>query len=128
MLLLKSMRIDSANKTTRLTLLDGHQLSLPHSKAGLNKAEWRKLAVALHQQLVRIKPADCPPRTQIRELKNRGFGHLFYLGREDDPVEDAILRVALVNDSHELTSLDGQATENKEYRTDLGYRVLITAD
>ena len=125
-LLLKSIRIDSASKSTRLTLLDGRQLTLPHSKSQLSKQEWRNLAVALHQQLVRIKPADCPPRIVICELEKYGFQNVFYLGQSEQ--DEAILRVALVNNSHELTSLDGQATENKEYRTDLGYRVLIPAD
>ena len=127
-LLLKSIRVDSASSSTRLTLMGGQQLSLPHSKAGLNKAEWRTLAVALHQQLVRIKPADCPVQIKTKELNKLGFGNIFYLGREDDGYDDAILRIALVNDCHELTSLDGLQVENKEYRTDLGYRVLTPAD
>lgn len=125
-LLLKSIRIDSASKCTRLTLLDGCQLTLPHSKSQLSKSGWRMLAVALHQQLVRIKPSDCPPKIVVRELEKYGFQNVFYLGQSEQ--DEAILRVALVNNSHELTSLDGQATENKEYRTDLGYRLLIPAD
>ncbi len=125
-LLLKSIRIDSTSKTTQLTLLDGQQLSLPHRKQQLGKPGWRKLAVALHQQLVRIKPADCPPRVQIGELEKLGFDHVFYLGQPDQ--DEAILRVALVNECQELTSMDGQKIEYKEYRTDLGYRVLKPAD
>ncbi|MGE4259888.1 CRISPR-associated helicase Cas3' [Shewanella sp.] len=125
-LLLKSIRIDSANKSTRLTLLDDQSLILPHQKHQLSKSEWRKLAVALHQQLVRIKPIDCPPEVQLSELEKLGFGNVFYLGQPEH--NEAILRVALVNDSQELTSLDGQTIGNKEYRTDLGYRVLTPAD
>ncbi len=123
-LLLKSIRIDSTTNTTQLTLLDGQQLSLPHRKdlLGKDKPRWRKLAVALHQQLVRIKPADCPPKIQISELEKLGFDHVFYMGQPEQ--DEAILRVALVDDSQELTSLDGQKIDNKEYRTDLGYRVL----
>lgn len=125
-LLLKSIRIDSTSRTTQLTLLDGQPLSLPHRKQQLGKPGWRKLAVALHQQLVRIKPADCPPKVQISELEKLGFDHVFYLGQPEQ--DEAILRVALVNECQELTSLDGQKIEYKEYRTDLGYRVLKPAD
>lgn len=127
-LLLKSIHVDSRNKTTRLTLLDGLQLCLPHQKHRLRTSDWRKLAVALHQQLVRIKPADCPDQIKTNELKKLGLGNVFYLGREEDGYEDAILRIALVNECEELTSLDGQKIGNKEYRTDLGYRVLNSAD
>ena len=121
-LLLKSIRSDSASQTTLLTLLDGRQLSLPHRKQQLDKRGWRKLAVALHQQLLRIKPADCPPKVPLSELEKHGFNHVFYLGQPEQ--YEAILRVALVNECQELTSLDGQKIENKEYRSDLGYRVL----
>lgn len=121
-LLLRSIRIDADNKTTQLTLLDGQQLILPHKKHQLTKSAWRKLAVVLHQQLVRINPRDCPPKLQVNELEKLGLGNVFYLGQPE--YDEAILRVALVNQSGELTSLDQGVLANFKYREDLGYRVV----
>ncbi|MDO6749053.1 hypothetical protein, partial [Gilvimarinus sp. 1_MG-2023] len=45
-LLLRSVRIGSGE--TRMRLLDGRELSIPHGRRQLNNAGWRTLAVALH--------------------------------------------------------------------------------
>lgn len=124
-LLLRSIRSDSAADETRVRLLDGRELNIPHKRYKNSKRQWRILAATLHQQVVRIKPGDCPPAIARHELEKLGLDQLFYLGRPENDV--ALLRIALVNDCGELLSLDTcPIGENSalEYRNDLGYRVI----
>ncbi len=124
-LMLRSISSDSAAKVTRIRLLDDTVLELPHQRHASNKAQWRKLAVTLNQQLVRIKPADCPKRIARHELEKLCLHHVFYLGQPES--DDAFLRVALVSEAGGLQSLDGHPAGDKrllEYRNDLGYRVI----
>lgn len=124
-LLLRSVRYDSDTGTTLIRLLDGQTLHLPHRRHQRTRAQWRSLAATLHQQLVPIKPGDCPPALSRSELDKFQFGQVFYLG---DPQQDeALLRVALVSDTGETRTLDGAVAGNAkhlEYRDDLGYRVI----
>ncbi|MFN3066623.1 CRISPR-associated helicase Cas3' [Serratia sp. J2] len=123
LLLLRSLR--SQDGITYIRLLDGGELTLPHNRHRLTKAEWRKLAVALNQQLVRVSPAYCPPKTAKHELEKLHLDEVFYLGRPED--DEALLRVAIVNNSGELLTLDGYPAGDKyllEYREDLGFRAI----
>ncbi len=123
LLLLRSLR--SHDGTTYIRLLDGGELTLPHGRHRLSKAEWRKLAVALNQQLVRVNPAYCPPKTPKHQLENLHLNEVFYLGRPED--DEALLRVAIVNHVGELLTLDGHPAGDKytlEYREDLGFRAI----
>ncbi|MFK4752847.1 CRISPR-associated helicase Cas3' [Oceanobacter antarcticus] len=122
-LLLSSLRIDAGE--TRMRLLDGRELKLPHSRQRLSKAGWRTLAVALNQQLVRVSPANCPARIAKHTLEKLHLHEVFYLGKPED--DEALLRVALVSPSGELQTLDSRPAGEKhilEYRNDLGYRAL----
>jgi len=122
-LLLRSIR--TQHGMTHIRLLDGCELILPHGLHRLTKAEWRKLAVKLNQQLVRVNPAYCPPKTDKHELKNLHLDQVFYLGHPEE--DEALLRVAIVSDACELLTLDGRPAGDKyalEYRTDLGFRAI----
>lgn len=125
LLLLRSVSYDKEAKATHIRLLDGQTVLLPHQRHLLTKAQWRSLAALLHQQLVSIKPSDCPPALSRSELDKYRFGHVFYLG---DPKQDeALLRIALVSETGEIRTLDGAMAGNEqylEYRDDLGYRVI----
>ncbi|MDP2610543.1 MULTISPECIES: CRISPR-associated helicase Cas3' [unclassified Oceanobacter] len=126
-LLLRSVRIGSGE--TRMRLLDGRELSIPHGRRQLNNAGWRTLAVALHQQLVRVSPANCPDSIAKRTLEKLHFHKVFYLGNQEN--EEALLRVALVSPSGELQTLDSRPAGEKytlEYRNDLGYRALTNKE
>lgn len=123
LLLLSSLR--SQDGITSIRLLDGTELTLPHHRHYLTKAEWRKLAVALNQQLVRVNPAYCPPKTAKHELEKLHLNEVFYLGRPED--DEALLRVAVVSHIGELLTLDGRPAGDKyllEYREDLGFRAI----
>ncbi|MAD44143.1 MAG: CRISPR-associated helicase Cas3' [Oceanospirillaceae bacterium] len=124
-LLLRSVRYDSDTGTTLIRLLDGQTLHLPHRRHQRTKAQWRSLAATLHQQLVPIRPGDCPPALSRSELDKFQLGQVFYLG---DPQQDeALLRVALVSETGEIRTLDGAVAgyeKHLEYRDDLGYRVM----
>jgi len=123
LLLVASLR--SQDGATHIRLVDGHQLILPHANNRLSKAEWRKLAVALHQQLVRVSPAYCPAKIAKHELEKLHLDKVFYLGRPED--DEALLRVAIVSPIGELLTLDGHPAGDKsplEYREDLGFRVM----
>lgn len=123
LLLLRSLR--SQDGATYIRLLDGRELTLPHGRHHLTKAEWRKLAVELHQQLVRVSPTYCPPRIAKHELEKLHLHEVFYLGRQED--DEALLRVALVSYAGELLTMDGRPAGDKytlEYREDLGFRTI----
>lgn len=124
-LLVRSIRTQSDTGVTRIRLLNGDTLELPHSRHKLSKSEWRKRAVLLNQQLIRIKPSDCPPAIARHELEKMGLQHVFYLG--DPEWDEAVLRVALVTDTGQIQTLDNRPARDDialEYRDDLGYRVI----
>lgn len=112
-------------KVSRLTLLDGSQLLLPWERHKRDKRGWRELSASLMRQTVPLRVQDAPERLPIDTLNKFGLQHCFYLG---DPAHDeAVLRVALVNETGALHGLQGATLHQKhtlEYRDDLGYRVI----
>lgn len=124
-LLLHAARQLPDEKATRLTLLDGTQLLLPWERYQRDKRGWRELSASLMRQTVPVRVQDAPERLPIDTLTKFAFQHCFYLG---DPARDeAILRVALVDEIGAITGLQGARVHQKytlEYRNDLGYRVI----
>lgn len=123
-LLLRAVRTSEGH--TYLRLLDNRELVLPHARYQLSKAQWRELAVELHQYLVRVSPKNCPDKISKCQLEQLHLHNVFYLGNPED--DEALLRVALVSPTGELLTLDGRSTSDKyqlEYRHDLGYRVIV---
>lgn len=112
-------------KATRLTLLDGEQLLLPWQRHKLLPCGWRELSASLMRQTVPVRVQDAPECLPIDTLKKFYLQHCFYLG---DPARDeAVLRVALVDETGRLRGLQGAQVHQKftlEYRDDLGYRVI----
>lgn len=128
-LLVRSIRTTSETGMTCVRLLDDTLVELPYKKHGLSRAAWRSLAIRLHQQIVRIKPADCPPALPRHELEKMGFQQVFYLGEPE--WDEAILRVAIVSEGGEIQTLDRHPVREKgrlEYRNDLGYRVITSKE
>lgn len=110
---------------TYLRLLDDAELALPHGRHCLSRTQWRQLAVALNQQLVRVNPTYCPPKIAKNELEKLHLQQVFYLGRPED--DEALLRVAIVSPAGELKTLDGRPTGDKytlEYSEYLGFRAI----
>lgn len=124
-LLLRGLTQVPEQKASRLTLLDGEQLMLPHHRGKLGKPEWRKLGARLMRQIVSVRPQDAPLQLPLSTLKNFYLQHCFYLGNPEQ--DEVILRVALVDESGSLKGLQGARLHEKyslDYRDDLGYRVI----
>lgn len=123
-LLLAGITYLPQEKATRLTLLNGEQHLLPEQGHKLNRHEWRKLSAILMRQVVTVPVQDAPAALPVTSLQKLGMQNCFYLG---DPTQDeALLRVALVNDLDTLQAVQGYPLhdEQLEYRHDLGYRVV----
>nr|WP_260294625.1 CRISPR-associated helicase Cas3' [Sedimenticola hydrogenitrophicus] len=124
-LLLRSLAFLPEQRASRLTLLDGEQLLLPWDRHRLRKREWRRLSVKLMRQIVPARIQDAPTKLRIDELMKVGLHHCFYLGHPEQ--DEAILRVALVDETGTLQGLQGASVHQEhrlDYRDDLGYRVI----
>ncbi len=124
-LLLRDLLYLPDQQTSRLTLPNGEQVLLPWQQHRMNKREWRRLAALLMRQVVRVRLADAPLPVPLDSLRKLGFGHCFYLGHPEE--DDAVLRVALLDESGTLHGLHGAKAHDKhrlDYRDDLGYRLL----
>lgn len=124
-LLLRRMEYQPEQKASRLKLLNGEQLMLPSQRHQLSKMEWRKLSARLTRQIITVNIMDAPSSLSLARLEKFGLQHCFYLGDRDH--DEAILRVALVDDVGELQGIDNAPAHEKltlSYRSDLGYRVL----
>lgn len=124
-LLLRSAVHLPQQKATQLTLLDGTQLLLPKERHRLDKRHWRELSACLMRQTVLVQVQDAPTCLPIETLAKFYLQHCFYLG--DNTRDEAILRVALVDETGSLQGLQGAQVHQKyalEYRDDLGYRVI----
>lgn len=126
-LLLRELQIIPGERATRLVLLDGRELRLPHLRHELDKQQWRKLTAELMQQIVPVRPSEAPAGVARDTLEKHGLQHCFYLGDPNWADDESLLRVARVDDTHILRGLHGAAAHDKhtlEYRDDLGYRVV----
>lgn len=123
-LLLRAMMQIPERKTYRLTLLSGEQVHLPQKRHQLDKQGWRKLSALLMRQTVAVRPQDAPLPLSISALEKFGLQNCFYLGNPQ--MDEAILRIALVDDTDVLQGLNGASVHEKcdlKYRNDLGYQV-----
>ncbi len=126
-LLLRTMTRNREGDTATLTLLSGEQVQLPLQRPRLSKAGWRKLSATLMRQVVAVRVQDAPLALPLDALKRFGLQHCFYLGNPDWPEDEAVLRVALVDDTERLRGVEQAEVHDKyllEYRNDLGYRVI----
>lgn len=129
-LLLRSLRQIPDEKASRIVLLDGRELRLPHQRHALRKSEWKALTATLMQQIVQVRPSRAPAALARDTLEKYGLQHCFYLGdpnwvRDGKPVEEGLLRLALVDDTANLRGLHGAPVhdqQNLQYRDDLGYQ------
>ena len=122
LLLLADLTYQPEQKETCLTLLNGEPCRLPGYRHRLGRPQWRELSATLMRQVVSVPIQDAPAPLPLSLLRKLGFQHCFYLG---DPSQDeALLRVALVDECGELHGLEGYPLHDHrlEYREDLGYR------
>ena len=126
-LLLRELQPISGKQATRLVLLDGTELFLPHQRHVLNKMEWRRLTARLQQQIVAVRASEAPAASARDTLEKFGLQHCFYLGDPNWGDDESLLRVALVDETGRLRGLHGlpaHADHSLEYRDDLGYRLI----
>ncbi|MGM0988507.1 MAG: CRISPR-associated helicase Cas3' [Pseudomonadota bacterium] len=128
-LLLRSISPDAGRRATRLVLLDGEQHWLPWDRHQLSKSQWRERSVALTRQQVRVPGYHAPGTTALATLRQYGFHHCFYLGQPE--ADEALLRVALVDEAGQLKGLGGEPAHDRyrlAYRDDLGFQVIRDKD
>lgn len=126
-LLLRELQIIPGEHASRLILLDGRTLRLPHRRHELDKPQWRALTATLMQQIVQVRPNEAPVQVARDTLEKFGLQHCFYLGDPNWADDQSLLRVALVDEASNLRGLHGAPVNDKyslEYRDDLGYRAL----
>lgn len=113
-------------RMTRLTLLNGEQCWLPWRRnMMLSREKWRALSILLMRQIVTVRVQDAPQKLPLKTLEHFALQLCFYLGNQAQ--EEAILRVALVDETGELKGVEGAPVHEKyrlDYRNDLGYRVI----
>jgi CRISPR-associated endonuclease/helicase Cas3 len=122
-LLIKQVTRIPKRKVTLITLLNGEKLELPWFKHG-NKSFWRRLSSTLMQQIVLVRVHDAPKPLPLVLLEKLRFQHCFYLGQKE--LDEALLRVVLVDETSSLHGLDGTSVHDKKnllYRNDLGYQI-----
>ena len=127
-LLLKSAQRNTQEKHCTITLLSGETVILPLIHGSLSKDEWRKLSAKLMRQIVKVRVNEAPSALSIEALQSFGFHHCFYLG--DPTLDEAIMRIALVEQLGEIKGLVGGSVHEKHtlsYRADLGYQVIKAA-
>ncbi|WP_343847063.1 CRISPR-associated helicase Cas3' [Bowmanella denitrificans] len=119
--------ISQNNSNATLTLLSGEQVELPLRRNKLSKAAWRQRTALLMRQIVNVPAGDMPAAVSNDTLKRFGLQNCFFLGRDDWPEDESVLRVALVDETGNLRGIGNAAIHHKyklEYRDDLGYRVI----
>jgi CRISPR-associated endonuclease/helicase Cas3 len=124
-LLLRHVAYAPGEKSTQMTLLDGRTITLPTQRHRLTPAAWRALSVTLMRETVSLRPSLAPAATDRTRLEKLGLQHVFYLGSA--PHETALLRIALVDDTDRLITLDGQpmpGSREYHYRDDLGLQIV----
>jgi len=112
-----------------LTLLDGSHCRLPLSRHQLTPQQWRDVSIRLQSELLSLRPSTAPPACRRERLSALGLQHVFYLGAPQ--LEQAMLRVALVDEQDRVLTLDGQPLSEKyayRYRDDLGYQRVAHKD
>lgn len=128
-LLLRDVIPDAGQRGTRLVLLDGEQYWLPWDRHLLGRSQWRDLSAALTRQQVRVPLYHAPGTTARTTLRHYGFHHCFYLGQPE--ADEALLRVALVDEAGALTGLSGEPAHDRyrlAYREDLGFQAIRDKD
>lgn len=126
-LLLRGLEQIQGEQASRLVLLDGSVLRLPHRRHELTKPQWKELTARLMQQVVQVRPNEAPAQVARDTLEKYGMQHCFYLGDPNWAEDKSLLRLALVDDIASLRGLHGAPVNDKyslEYRDDLGYRAL----
>lgn len=122
-LLLRNIELMYEKKVTRITLLNGKQLLLPWRKNEGSK----KFSSTLMRQIVLVRDQDAPKALPLSTLKKFYLQNYIYLGKPE--FDEALLRVALVDEIGALQNLQGVSAHDKHtlnYSRDFGYQIIKT--
>jgi len=123
-LLIRAYQHDSQRQGTWVTLLSGEQHFVPYNGRSLSRQNWREITATLMQNTVRVADYLAPKAISRNHL--RWLGDYFYLGHSEYEESD-LLRVALVDESDAMRSLDHGALNERyqlSYDATLGYRAI----
>ena len=110
-----------------LILLSGEKIEIPLQRNKLDKKAWRRRTGDLMREIVNVPFGDRPKPIPVDILKRFALHHCFFLGCPDWPDDEALLSVAIVDESDQLRGIENTQIHDRhrlEYRDDLGYRVI----
>lgn len=123
-LLLSAYQHDAKEQGTKVTLLNGENLWLPYNGRSLPRRMWRETTAKLLMNTLKVADYQAPGAISKKQLA--WLGDYFYLGRPEYD-ESVMLRVALVDESGELRSLDRSTINDKyqlNYDLTMGYQAV----
>ncbi len=121
-LLLKCYRHTSGKSATEVTFLTGEKICLPCNIKAYDKQQWRELAAKLLQNTVQVADYIAPQADRSTQDLTWLKDYL-YLGNPEQG--ESLLRIALVDDADNISSLSGgSALANYQlgYNAALGYQ------
>lgn len=127
-LLIRAYQHDLRKQGTQVTLLDNDQIWVPHNGRTLKRARWREISATLMQNTLKV--ADYLAPRPVSKTRLAWLGDYFYLGRPEYE-ESVMLRVALVDESGAVRSLDNSATHEHyqiSYDPSVGYQAIKRKD
>jgi CRISPR-associated endonuclease/helicase Cas3 len=111
-LLIRAYQRDPREQGTWVTLLNNERLLVPHNGRSLSRKQWREISATLMQNTLKVTEYLAPKAVAKSQIN--WLGDYFYLGKPEYN-ESVMLRVALVGDDENLSSLDG-APINDQYQ------------
>ncbi len=117
-LLLRSYQHNQKKQGSWVTFLNNEQIWVPYNGRSLSRKQWREISATLRQNT--LKAADYLAPRAISKTQIQWLGDYFYLGRPEYD-ESVMLRVALVDESGAVKSLDNGVVNDNYY---INYDVL----
>ncbi len=117
--LIRSYEQDQKKQGTWVTFLNQERIWVPHNGRSLSRKQWRKISAMLMQNTLKV--ADHLAPKAISKTQIQWLGDYFYLGKPEYDESD-MLRVALVDESGAVKSLDNSAVNDNYY---INYDALI---
>jgi len=117
--LIRSYQQDQKKQGTWITFLNNERKWISYNGRSLSREQWREISAMLMQNTLKVTDHLAPKaisKTQIQWL-----GDYFYLGKPEYDESD-MLRVALVDESGAVRSLDNSAVNDNYY---INYDALI---
>lgn len=121
-LLIRSYQHDQKKQGIWVTFLNNEKTWVPYNGRSLSRKQWRDISATLLQNTLKV--ADYLTPKAISKTQIQWLGDYFYLGRPEYD-ESVMLRVALVDDSGAVNSLDSSVVNDSyhiNYDASIGYQ------